>query len=124
MKKMLLVLALVCISFLFAGATAGRVDAPGKLSGLKTQPTGNPPAIHVDFGNIPLYFTANRGQVDGKALFYAKASRYTLWLTEGGLVFDSFKAENPKAVIGKEPSLQPEKRDDRNSSVMFHGLFS
>jgi hypothetical protein len=29
--------------------------------------------------------------VNKKAWFYAKASRYTLWLTKEGLVFDSFK---------------------------------
>ena len=45
----------------------------------------------IDFGKIPLYFIANHGQVKGKAKFYAKASRYTLWLTKQGLVFDSFK---------------------------------
>jgi hypothetical protein len=43
----------------------------------------------INFGKIPLYFVANKGQVNEKALFYAKASRYTLWLTKEGLVFDS-----------------------------------
>ncbi len=43
----------------------------------------------IDFGRIPLYFTANKGQVNENARFYAKASRYTLWLTREGLVFDS-----------------------------------
>jgi hypothetical protein len=45
------------------------------------------------FENIPLYFIPNRGQVDGEVLFYAKASRYTLWLTKEGLVFDSLKRD-------------------------------
>jgi hypothetical protein len=44
---------------------------------------------HIDFGKIPLYFIFNKGQVNAKAKFYAKASRYTLWLTKKGLVFDS-----------------------------------
>jgi hypothetical protein len=43
----------------------------------------------INFGKIPLYFVANQGQVNEKALFYSKASRYTLWLTKEGLVFDS-----------------------------------
>ncbi|MFX0205459.1 MAG: SBBP repeat-containing protein [Candidatus Hodarchaeota archaeon] len=47
--------------------------------------------ISPDYGKIPLYFIPNEGQVDEKALFYAKTSRYTLWLTEEGLVFDSVK---------------------------------
>ncbi len=45
-----------------------------------------------DFGNIPLYFIPNKGQVDGKARFYAKTSRYTLWMTKEGLVFDSVQS--------------------------------
>ncbi|MGD2091925.1 MAG: SBBP repeat-containing protein [Candidatus Aminicenantes bacterium] len=45
----------------------------------------------INFGKIPLYFVANQGQVNEKAVFYAKTSRYTLWLTKEGLVFDSMK---------------------------------
>jgi hypothetical protein len=44
---------------------------------------------NLNFGKFPLYFIANKGQVNKKAKFYAKASRYTLWLTGEGLVFDS-----------------------------------
>jgi hypothetical protein len=47
--------------------------------------------IDLDFGKIPLYFIHNEGQVDEKALYYAKASRYTLWLTRKGLVFDKIR---------------------------------
>jgi hypothetical protein len=46
-----------------------------------------------DYGNIPLYFIPNRGQVDREALFYAKASGYTLWMTKEGLIFDAIKRE-------------------------------
>jgi len=44
-----------------------------------------------DFGKIPLYFIPNRGQADQGALFYAKTSHYTLWLTTEGLIFDAPK---------------------------------
>jgi hypothetical protein len=47
----------------------------------------------LNFGKFPLYFIANNGQVDKRAKFYAKASRYTLWLTRKGLVFDSFNGK-------------------------------
>jgi len=46
-------------------------------------------SLNPNFGKIPLYFISNQGQLDDKALFYAKTSRYTLWLTEEELVFDS-----------------------------------
>jgi hypothetical protein len=99
------------------GSSSPRTFPPGRpaqVPDLKPQPTGNPSGLHLDFGSLPLYFTANRGQVDGRALFYAKAARYTLWLTEEGLVFDSFKSERAEAPsAGKEPYLRPEKRGSR-----------
>ena len=43
------------------------------------------------FFNAPLYFIPNQGQKNSRALYYAKARAYTLWLTKQGLVFDSLK---------------------------------
>ncbi len=57
--------------------------------------------LDPNFGKIPLYFIPNGGQVDKKAFFYAKASKYTLWLTKEGLVFDSTirtKNKNTKSM--------------------------
>ena len=51
-----------------------------------------------DYGKIPLYFIPNEGQVHEKALFYSKTSKYTLWVTKEGLVFDSMRR------VGKETS--------------------
>jgi len=54
------------------------------------------PAVKPDlnFGNIPLYFIHNKGQVNRKALYYARTPAYTLWVTKQGLVFDSVKKES------------------------------
>jgi uncharacterized repeat protein (TIGR02543 family) len=65
---------------------------------LKNQEFSQSPALNPDFGKIPLYFIPNRGQVDEKALFYAKTSRYTLWLTREGLVFDSARKTKKGSV--------------------------
>ena len=61
-----------------------------------------------DFGEIPLYFIPNRGQVDGKARFYAKTSWYTLWMTKEALVFDSIRKKERADI---PHSLQPGERD-------------
>jgi len=42
-----------------------------------------------DFGKVPIYFIPNEGQVHNKALYYARTSKYTLWITAEGLVFDA-----------------------------------
>jgi|GEM_PF-932068 len=59
--------------------------------------------LDVNFGKIPLYFIHNKGQVNKKAAFYAKTSRYTLWLTKEGLVFDSFKKVEVEVEETKTP---------------------
>ncbi len=56
----------------------------------------------VHFGKIPLYFIHNKGQVNKKAAFYAKTSRYTLWITKEGLVFDSMKKEKVEVKVEVE----------------------
>jgi endonuclease/exonuclease/phosphatase family metal-dependent hydrolase len=71
-------------------------------------------SIDPDFGNFPLHFIPNKGQVDERALFYARASKYTLWLTEDGLVFDSSRRLKKKST--KMPKLHP---GDENNLAFF-----
>jgi uncharacterized repeat protein (TIGR01451 family) len=101
----------LCLWLCMPGSGPG---GTAQVQNAKPQPNLNPSGLKVDFGSIPLYFTANRGQVDGRALFYAKASRYTLWLTEEGLVFDSFKSESAEApAASKAPFPLPGKRESQ-----------
>lgn len=77
---------------------------------------GNP-----DLGKLPLYFIVNKGQVNERARFYARGSKYTLWLTSEGLVFDSTRRMESGtkferdvsclAFVGanKSPEMIPEK---------------
>ena len=58
---------------------------------IKKEESSQNTKLNPDYGQIPLYFIPNKGQVDEKALFYAKTSQYTLWMTKEGLVFDSAK---------------------------------
>ena len=59
-----------------------------------------------EFGKIPLYFIQNKGQVDAQALFYAKTSKYTLWLTKQGLIFDRIE----KAQVPSQPQVRSFKK--------------
>lgn len=77
---------------------------------IKSMEAAKNPKLDLDYGNIPLYFIPNGGQVDEKALFYAKTSSYTLWLTEEELVFDSTRKREKR---GPEPrSKDPKWRMD------------
>jgi hypothetical protein len=51
------------------------------------------------YGQIPLYFVPNQGQVNQRALFYARTTGYTLWITAEGLVFDRIGDRDPAAGI-------------------------
>ncbi|MGD2089016.1 MAG: SBBP repeat-containing protein [Candidatus Aminicenantes bacterium] len=50
-------------------------------------------------GKNHLYFIPNQGQVNKKAIFYAKTKKYILWLTKKGLVFDRIR-NTPSALRG------------------------
>ena len=52
----------------------------------------------ISFGEIPLYFIPNAGQVDKQALFYSRTKEYTLWCTHSGLVFDSMARNGLRTV--------------------------
>ncbi len=64
---------------------------------IDTRPQLKKLKLDIDYGKIPLYFIPNEGQVADEALFYADTSKYTLWITKDGLVFDSLrKLDHPK----------------------------
>ena len=49
----------------------------------KVQPQGRgQPALLRGFGQLPLSFEANQGQVDGQVKYLARGKGYTLFLTE------------------------------------------
>lgn len=88
----------VALVFAFSGETT-------KSGARLTQKNFKP-----DCGAIPLYFIPNRGQVHKEALFYARTSAYTLWLTKEGLAFDTARLaflnadKNPKLLPSSRPS--------------------
>ncbi len=91
---------------------------------VKTPADSNP---GIEYGKIPLYFIPNEGQVNRDAGFYAKASRYTLWMTKSGLVFDTLKknkSERKRDIsrllfVGSEKNPQMVPVDITNHTVNY-----
>jgi len=77
-----------------------------KVEDSRMQDISKPLKTNLDYGRIPLYFIPNEGQVDKKALFYVKTSRYTLWVTKEGLVFHS-----------TQPRKEPRQKDSEAKNV-------
>jgi hypothetical protein len=74
--------------------------------------------MNPNFGKVPLYFIPNKGQVNEKAKFYAKTSRYTLWMTREGLVFDSVR----KVEEGRQTTDDGfQTKGDRQGSYLSRG---
>jgi hypothetical protein len=99
LKKSIVFITVVLVSLLFVFASESGPQLvninPLDLSAKQTYvlPGSDVKTVRpdIEFGKIPLYFIANKGQVNAKVRFYAKASRYTLWMTKEGLMFDSFR---------------------------------
>jgi hypothetical protein len=71
---------------------------------VQTSMADAPGSQNPDFGNTPLYFIPNKGQVHQKAKFYAKTSRYTLWMTKQGLIFDSTRKRGEQGKVERDVS--------------------
>ena len=85
------------------------------LKKTKTENINSKLAYNVNFGDIPLYFIQNRGQYNKKALFYARTSKYFIWITKKGLIFDSVRKN-------KEDKTQNSKLIKRDvSRLLFKG---
>jgi hypothetical protein len=101
-RMLFLLLLLIFLSF---QASTTQIHNPKvkKQEPVKSQSIAKNLQVDLDYGKIPLYFIPNKGQVNDQALFYAKASRYTLWLTREGIVFDSIRKIGKQ---GAEPELK------------------
>ena len=135
-KKGLIFSIVIGITFLFAVAATGIIENKPPHSGIKDSAVdlknqaipaaGMKSGPKIDTWKMPLYFIANKGQVDKKARFYAKASRYTLWLTKEGLIFDSVKKENPKSqntnpkASGGDSRLAASRQPSHSSTITTH----
>ncbi|MCP5108009.1 MAG: hypothetical protein GY950_31760, partial [bacterium] len=96
-RSSLTVVVLLGLLFIFAAAPKNR---PRDIKGVKDISGVKP---HIHHREFPLHFIANKGQVNEKAAYYARAAGYTLWLTKEGFVFDSVKKTEIKKKLPHSP---------------------
>jgi hypothetical protein len=136
MGRSILALVLVLFTALviaYSGPSDTRAEQAGPIHypAVSQQPAPAVPnqsrAMRIaDYGKIPLYFIPNQGQADGQALFYAKTSCYTLWMTREGLVFDATIAERKwdeldwkKRMMTEDPEALLCERLEQENKVDF-----
>nr|NIM14529.1 hypothetical protein [Candidatus Aminicenantes bacterium]NIM81267.1 hypothetical protein [Candidatus Aminicenantes bacterium]NIN20666.1 hypothetical protein [Candidatus Aminicenantes bacterium]NIN44445.1 hypothetical protein [Candidatus Aminicenantes bacterium]NIN87264.1 hypothetical protein [Candidatus Aminicenantes bacterium] len=121
--KRLMVLSLVVLAGIFvidASIPATSNNSNTKLHEFKYPGEADLVKPVPGFGKIPLYFIPNQGQVHEQAKFYARTSRYTLWLTKKGLVFDRVHtpASGHPSQEGKNDSPHSPKSRERDVARM------
>jgi hypothetical protein len=88
-------------------------------SSSRPAPEGKKSSTARAFGRLPLYFIANRGQVNRQVAFYETGSGHATFFTRKGIVLDLEKRESPreprggktagkKAFAGKTPARRGE----------------
>jgi hypothetical protein len=87
-RSSLIVVVFLGVLFIFASAPKNK---PRDIKNVEDMNGVKP---HIHHREFPLYFIANKGQVNEKAAYYARAAGYTLWMTKQGLIFDSMKAQS------------------------------
>lgn len=79
-------------------------------------------------GATPLYFVANKGQYEGRALFQARTPGYTLWLTREGLAFDRIEKDGQGKAnrtlsrltfVGADPDVEVVASDPSDYEVSY-----
>ncbi len=69
------------------------------------------PEVMPDFGNIPLYFIENKGQMDSKVAYYIKGSDKTIYFTPEGLTYVLSKIKGKDDVLPKKNySMMPKEQ--------------
>jgi len=112
MKKQILI-TVILVSLASGGIFISSLGAGTNHHGFvnpltpSTQIMEKPVKWDTVYGKVPLYFIPNRGQMDEKAKYYAVTPRYTLWMTEDGLVFDSVKPVRENNNVNHNNSRQP-----------------
>lgn len=123
-SKIFFLFVLLMFLFFQSSITQTQVQQLPLQQMMKASDVAKGAIIAPDYGKIPLYFVPNEGQVDEKALFLAKTSRYTLWVTKEGFIFDIVgklkKKNNGNKFIDIKDRIKPKNiKSDRDISKLL-----
>lgn len=105
------------------GLPSGGADAvqPVKPSSVK---------LEADFGRMPLYFIANKGQMDGRVDYYVHGKDKSIFFSPGGVTFvlastEALKLEGAKRwvvkldFVGADRNVKPQGQDETGSVISY-----
>jgi len=65
----------------------------------RIQPDTDKPIRHQDYGNVPLYFIENRGQIDSQVTYYARCTGQTIFFSNEGVTITLTQGVKETATI-------------------------
>jgi hypothetical protein len=104
-RKPNLINLLVILALILPGGTQPTVPQTPSSPPVAPAPANAAPALKPDFGQLPLYFVENRGQLDERVAYYIQGSDKTIYFTAEGVTFALTRpspdesAHNPKSTI-------------------------
>ncbi len=110
MKKTMAVV-LLGLACLFTVSSAGqKQELPAGVADA-VPPLKSPAAkLEADFGKMPLYFIANKGQLDERVEYYVQGRDKSLYFSPGGVTFVLASAETSRDVSGDSARESSEAR--------------
>jgi len=107
MKKAI-VIVIVGLACLFTISTANQKQGlpPGTSDAVQPLKPSSP-KLEADLGKMPLYFIANKGQLDERVAFYVQGKDISIYLTSEGLTY----------VLTKRESLDQDRAEDSHRGL-------
>lgn len=108
MRRLFIALVVISVAVLLVGVGRERTNlqqwpgtsvATGGKTPMALKPGSPAPRVDTDFGKIPLYFIANKGQLDERVAYYVQGKDKTIYFTPQGLTI---------ALAGPRPGTVPD----------------
>ena len=120
-RKPNLINLLVILALILPGGAQPTAPPTPSSPSVAPAPAKTAPALKPDFGQLPLYFVENRGQLDERVAYYIQGSDKTLYFTSDGVTFaltrpsSGESTRNPKSTIGHRRAS-----DDAHARPLTH----
>ncbi len=111
---------LILLSSALIGALLLQPTTTSPIAQIPSAPVSAPPqsiqapVVEPDYGQLPLYFVENQGQMDELAAYYVQGSDKTIYFSPGGVTFSLTARETvTNTDRAEQPAAKPARRDEQ-----------
>jgi len=118
MKKALWMGASILFFFFLLVVTGEEQGYGNKASEVSAVQASGLVKVERDFGRMPLYFIANRGQMDGRVAYYVQGKDKTIYFTSEGLTIALTRQQESGRSGSKERLAGKDRESGRRESLL------